>query len=103
MTNTTLNIGMIGTKNFKFMEKSWGRRYIEKSALDKEKWANSADLGVSLDYEVSENFTIDGQILNGEGYKKTQDADGLMRVGIEEPINYPIFQLDYLEISRASL
>ena len=81
MTNTTLNMGMIGTKNFKFMEKSWGRRYIEKSALDKEKWANSADLGVSLDYKVFENFTLDGQILNGEGYKKTQDADGLMRVG----------------------
>lgn len=81
MTNTTMNMGMIGTKNFKFMEKSWGRRYIEKSALDKEKWANSADLGVSLDYKVFENFTIDGQILNGEGYKKTQDADGLMRVG----------------------
>ena len=82
MTNATVNMGMIGTKNFKFMEKSWGRRYIEKSALDKEKWANSADLGVSLDYEVFENFTLDGQILNGEGYKKTQDADGLMRVGI---------------------
>ncbi len=72
---------MIGTKNFKFMEKSWGRRYIEKSALDKEKWANSADLGVSLDYKVFDNFTIDGQILNGEGYKNTQDEDGLMRVG----------------------
>ena len=82
MTNATVNMGMIGTKNFKFMEKSWGRRYIEKSALDKEKWVNSADLGVSLDYEVFENFTLDGQILNGEGYKKTQDADGLMRVGI---------------------
>lgn len=81
MTNTTVNMGMIGTKNFKFMEKSWGRRYIEKSALDKEKWANSADLGVSLDYKVFNNFTIDGQILNGEGYKNTQDEDGLMRVG----------------------
>jgi len=81
MSNTTLNMGMIGTKNFKFMEKSWGKRYIEKSALDKEKWANSADLGVSLDYTVFDNFTIDGQILNGEGYKNTQDEDGLMRVG----------------------
>ena len=81
MSNTSINMGMIGTKNFKFMEKSWGRRYIEKSALDKEKWANSADLGVSLDYKLFENLTLDGQILNGEGYKKTQDADGLMRVG----------------------
>lgn len=81
ISNTTLNVGMIGTKNFKFMEKSWGRRYIEKSALDKEKWTNSADLGVSLDYKVFDNFTIDGQILNGEGYKNTQDEEGLMRVG----------------------
>ena len=81
MSNTSINMGMIGTKNFKYMEKSWGRRYIEKSALDKEKWANSADLGVSLDYKLFENLTLDGQILNGEGYKKTQDADGLMRVG----------------------
>ena len=31
MSNTSINMGMIGTKNFKFMEKSWGRRYIEKS------------------------------------------------------------------------
>ena len=81
MSNTTLNMGMIGAKNFKFMEKSWGRRYIEKSALDKEKWANSADLGVSLDYKVFDNFTIDGQILNGEGYKNTQDDSGLLRTG----------------------
>ena len=82
MTNTTLNMGMIGTKNFKFMEKSWGRRYIEKSTRQRKVETIQLDLGVSLDYEVSENFTIDGQILNGEGYKKTQDADGLMRVGI---------------------
>ncbi len=81
MENTSINMGMIGAKNFKFMEKSWGKRYIEKSALDKEKWANAADLGVSLDYKVFDNFTIDGQILNGEGYKKTQDENGLMRVG----------------------
>ena len=81
MENASINMGMIGAKNFKFMEQSWGKRYIEKSALDKEKWANAADLGVSLDYKVFDNFTIDGQILNGEGYKKIQDENGLMRVG----------------------
>ena len=25
----TLNLGIVGTKNFNFMEKAWGRRYIE--------------------------------------------------------------------------
>lgn len=77
----SLDFGMIGTKNFKFMEKSWGKRYIEKSALDKYKWANSADAGVSGTLKVSERISIDGQIINGEGYKKTQVADGLFRSG----------------------
>ena len=78
----TLNVGMVGTKNFKFMEKSWGRRYIEKSAQDKYKWANSADLGVTVDYKISDNLAIDAQILNGEGYKKVQDDSGLFRGGL---------------------
>ena len=74
-----LNLGMVGTKNFKFMEKAWGRRYIEKSAQDKYKWASSADVGVTADYKVSDNISIDAQVLNGEGYKKTQSANGLFR------------------------
>ena len=78
----TINVGMVGTKNFKFMEKSWGRRYIEKSAQDKYKWANSADLGVTADYKISDNLAIDAQILNGEGYKKAQDDLGLFRGGL---------------------
>ena len=78
----TLNLGMVGTKNFKFMEKAWGRRYIEKSAQDKYKWANSADAGVTADYKISDNLTLDAQVLNGEGYKKIQSDDGLFRGGV---------------------
>ena len=47
---------MIGTKNFKFMEKAWGKRYIYKSLQDQNKWANSADLGVTLDYSLNKNI-----------------------------------------------
>lgn len=79
--NISLNMGMIGTKNYKFMEKSWGRRYIEKSAMDKYKWANSADAGISLDYKLMDGLSIDAQVLNGEGYKNTQDDFGLLRYG----------------------
>jgi len=80
--NLSINVGMLGTKNFKFMEKTWGRRYIEKSAQDKYKWANSADLGVTADYKISDNIRLDAQILNGEGYKKTQSSNGLFRGGL---------------------
>ena len=78
----TLNIGMVGTKNFKFMEKAWGKRYIEKSAQDKYKWANSADVGITADYKIGNKLAIDAQILNGEGYKKVQDDLGLFRGGL---------------------
>ena len=80
--NLVLNLGMVGTKNFKFMEKSWGKRYIEKSAQDRYKWANAADAGVTADYKISKRFSIDAQILNGEGYKKTQSSNGLLRGGL---------------------
>ena len=79
---TTINFGQIGTKNFKFMEKNWGKRYIYKSMLDQKKWASSADLGVTADYKFSKNISIDVQVLNGEGYKKTQSSNGLMRGGL---------------------
>ena len=79
LDNLTLNFGMVGTKNFKFMESTWSRRYIQKSALDKYKWANAADAGLTADYRLNDQITIDAQILNGEGYKNTQSANGLFR------------------------
>lgn len=63
------------------MEKAWGKRYIYKSLQDENKWANSADLGLTLDYKLSDNLSLDFQVLNGEGYKNLQSADGLMRSG----------------------
>lgn len=76
-----LNFGQIGTKNFKFMEKEWGKRYIYKSLQDEQKWASSADAGMSIDYLLSNSLSIDIQILNGDGYKNVQASDGLMRGG----------------------
>ena len=77
-----INFGMIGTKNFKFMEKAWGHRYIYKSLQDKHKWASSADAGVSVDYQFNDKLSVDAQVLNGEGYKKEQEANGLFRGGV---------------------
>lgn len=87
--NMTFNIGMIGTKNFKFQEKVWGKRYIEKSAQDKYSWASSADAGFSLDYKIGK-LLLDAQILNGEGYKKSQSDNGMFRGGLG--MIYPIME-----------
>ena len=80
--NMTVNFGQIGTKNFKFMEKGWGKRYIYKSLQDQQKWASSADLGMTMDYSMNDNIGFDIQILNGEGYKNIQSDNGLMRGGL---------------------
>lgn len=77
--NLNLNFGMVGAKNFKFMEKAWGKRYIYKSLQDQQKWASAADIGMTVDYSLNNNITIDMQILNGDGYKQVQGSDGLMR------------------------
>ena len=77
----TLNFGQVGTKNFKFQEKSWGNRYIAKSVQDEHKWANSADAGLTADYTISDNLSIDAQVLNGEGHKNSQGENGLFRGG----------------------
>ena len=76
-----VSFGMIGTKNFKFMEKAWGKRYIYKSFQDENKWASSADAGANLTYTLSDNLIIDAQVLNGDGYKNLQGSDGYMRGG----------------------
>ena len=74
----TLNGGVISTTQFNMQEKFWGYRYIMKSFQDLYKMGNSADLGLSAAYELTDWLSADAIIVNGEGYKKIQKADGLM-------------------------
>lgn len=73
----TLNAGMISTTQFKIQEDFWGYRYMMMSFQDYYKFGSSADLGVSAAYKCSDWLSVDGIIVNGEGYKKVQKNDGL--------------------------
>ncbi|MBQ8270948.1 MAG: hypothetical protein IJZ22_07095 [Bacteroidaceae bacterium] len=75
--NLTLNGGLISTTQFNFQEKFWGYRYIMKSFQDEYKFGSSADLGLSASYKICEWISADAIIVNGEGYKKIQNNDGL--------------------------
>ena len=75
--NMTLNGGLISTTQFNFQEKFWGYRYIMKSFQDQYKFGNSADLGISASYKFANWLSADAIIVNGEGYKKIQNKDGL--------------------------
>lgn len=74
----TVNGGLIGTTQFNTQEKFWGYRYIYKSFQDQYKFGSSADLGLSASYSVTDWFSADAIIVNGEGYKKVQINDGLL-------------------------
>ena len=73
----TLDGGLISTTQFKVQEKHWGYRYIMKSFQDEYKFGSSADLGISAAYKFTDVVSADAIIVNGEGYKKVQEKDGL--------------------------
>ena len=75
--NMTLSGGLISTTQFNFQEKFWGYRYIMKSFQDEYKFGSSADLGISVAYKFADWVSADLIIVNGEGYKKIQNNDGL--------------------------
>jgi len=79
--NTKLTIGLQGMNMFNVQEKNWGNRFIAKSAMDKNGWSSSADLGLGIaqgfgDVSLSLLYT------NGEGYKQTS-ADDNEKISIQ--------------------
>ncbi len=77
----TIKAGMIPTKQFKVQEKFWGYRYIYKSFQDEYKFNGSADLGLSVDYQLMKNVSVDFILQNGEGYKHIKPT-GHFREGL---------------------
>ena len=76
--NLSLTGGLISTIQFNMQEKFWGYRYVMKSFQDLYKFGNSADLGISASYKFNDWLSADAIVVNGEGYKKIQQNDGLM-------------------------
>lgn len=76
-----LSMGMIGLKQFNDQEKFWGYRYMFKSFQDKNGFGSSADVGINVEFKLAKNLKANFLIINGEGYKKVQDADGKQKIG----------------------
>ena len=72
--NAKLSMGLIGMNMFNIQEKTWGNRFVEKSAMDKYGFSSSADMGFGFSYAF-ESFSSSLLITNGEGYKQQPDDD----------------------------
>ena len=66
------NFGLIGMNTYAVQESNWGYRFIEKSAIDKNKFSSTADLGVGFSKSLIDNLNLSLLIVNGEGFKNPQ-------------------------------
>ncbi len=67
-----ITVGLQGMNMFNVQEKTWGYRYIEKSAMDLNKFSSSADLGLGYANTLGPvQFSL--LYTNGSGYKKAEN------------------------------
>ena len=64
--NTTFCFGIINTTTYKLQETTWGYRYLYKSFMDQHKFAQSGDIGISVEHSIADYLSIDASITNGE-------------------------------------
>jgi hypothetical protein len=67
-----LNFGITGTRLFNFQQKFWGKRYIANTYQSLNGYGFVADLGIALDYQLSDIVKADITVMNGEGYSNIQ-------------------------------
>ena len=79
--NGNLIVGLQGMNVFNVSEKTWGYRFLEKTPLDKNKLAGSADMGIGYAGHFNDlNYSV--LITNGGGYKVAED-DKYKKVSVQ--------------------
>lgn len=69
-----LTFGMQGMNIFNVTEKTWGFRFLQKSAMDKYKFSSSADMGIGFSWSF-DNLNYSFMYTNGAGYKKSENDE----------------------------
>ena len=71
-----LTFGMQGMNIFNVTEKTWGFRFLQKSAMDKYKFSSSADIGLGYSGKLAgDNLNYSIMYTNGTGYKASEDDE----------------------------
>ena len=69
-----LTLGMQGMNIFNVIEKTWGFRFLQKSAMDKYGFSSSADIGIGYSGKLASNtLNYSFMYTNGSGYKNTEN------------------------------
>lgn len=73
-SNMKISMGMIGLNMLNIQEKTWGNRFVSKSAMDYYGYSATADLGIGI-YRNFGNISTSLLMTNGEGYKNSDVDD----------------------------
>lgn len=67
-----VGLGLVDMLHIGIPEKQWAHRYIRKEFQDQYKFAPKADIGAFVKYDFNDWLSVDGVLVNGEGYKNLQ-------------------------------
>jgi len=70
--NGMVVIGLQGMNMFKIQEMNWGKRYLNKTVMDRFQYSSSADMGIGY-YHSTDKLHSSILMTNGTGYKKSED------------------------------
>ena len=73
----TLHFGMVSTRYADFQQGFWGKRYLGAEYQAAYPYGSVADLGVVIDYTLSDLLKVDLSLLNGKGYSNIQYDNSL--------------------------
>jgi hypothetical protein len=68
----TLSFGMVSTRYADFQQGFWGKRYLGPEYQAVYPYGSVADLGMVLDFKISDLLKVDLSLLNGKGYTNIQ-------------------------------
>jgi hypothetical protein len=73
--------GMVNTRIFDFQQQFWGKRYLGPEYQYLYGYGSVADVGIVVDYRLTDIIKIDFSLLNGEGYSNIQ-LDNSLRTAL---------------------
>ena len=73
----TVNFGMVSTRYADFQQAFWGKRYLAPEYQATYGYGSVADIGVVVDYRLSDLLKFDISLLNGKGYTNVQVDNSL--------------------------
>jgi len=84
----TLSFGMVSTRYADFQQGFWGKRYLGPEYQAAYPYGSVADLGMIIDYRLSDLLKLDLSLLNGKGYTNIQ-LDNSLKTALGLTISTP--------------